>query len=74
MYDRADSTKALLWRQRFLKPIVLNGIPQDAEAIDLHLEDIARLHIDRWLARSSDTARSPCDDHVSGFQAHSSAD
>jgi hypothetical protein len=30
---------------------VLDGVAQDTHPLDLHFEDIARLHENRWLAR-----------------------
>src|SRR5208282_4170477 len=48
--------------------LVRDRITQDAEAFDLHLAYIARLHVERRLAEETDSRRGAGDDHVANFE------
>src|SRR5467141_425246 len=54
--------------------LVLDGIAQDTDPLDLHFEDIARLHENRWLARRPNAAGCSGDDHITRLQTHRDAD
>src|SRR6266478_5899005 len=53
---------------------VLDGVAQDTHPLDLHFEDIARLHEDRWLARRPNATGCSGDDHITRLQTHRDAD
>src|SRR5258707_4459472 len=53
---------------------VLDGVTQDTHPLDLHFEDIARLHENRWLARHPNATRCSGDDHITRLQTHRDAD
>jgi ligand-binding sensor domain-containing protein len=42
----------------------VDGITQDTHPLDLHFEDIARLHVNRWLARRPNATGCSGDDHI----------
>src|SRR6202034_3988200 len=53
---------------------VVHGIGQNTEPLDLHFEEIAMLHKNRWLTRRSDTTRRAGDDHSTSLQTHRDTD
>src|SRR6266702_1142476 len=54
--------------------VVLHGVGQDTEPLDLHFEDIAGLHENGWLTRRSDATRRAGDDHITSLQTHRNTD
>src|SRR6266446_3906920 len=54
--------------------LVLNGVAQDTHPLDFHLEDIAGLHENGWLARRSDATRRAGDDHITSLETHRDTD
>src|SRR5882724_9713713 len=53
---------------------VLDGVAQDTHPLDLHFEDIARLHENWWLARRPNATGCSGDDHITRLQTHRDAD
>jgi len=45
---------------------VLDGVAQDTHPLDLHFEDIARLHENGWLACRPNATGCSGDDHITG--------
>src|SRR6478736_731216 len=43
--------------------LVLDGVAQDTNPLDLHFEHVARLHENRWLARRPNATGCSGDDH-----------
>src|SRR5882757_1748051 len=54
--------------------VVLHGVGQDTEPLDIHFEDIAGLHENGWLTRRSDATRRAGDDHITSLQTHRDTD
>src|SRR6266478_1700738 len=54
--------------------LVLYGVAQDTDPFDLHFEDIARLHENRWLAHRPNATGCSGDNHITRFQTHRDAD
>src|SRR6202008_3065028 len=54
--------------------LVLDGVAQDADPLDLHFEALARLHENRWLARRPDATGCSGDDHVTRLESHGNTD
>src|SRR5271168_3551982 len=67
-------TEAALRFGPSLFSLVLDGVAQDTYPLDLHFEDIARLHENRWLARRPNATGRSCDDHIAWLQADRDAD
>src|SRR5882757_3291041 len=53
--------------------LVLDGVAQNTHPLDLHFEDIARLHENRWLARRANATGCSGDDHIARLQTHRDA-
>src|SRR6185503_1944993 len=47
----------------------LHRVPQNADAFDLHFDDVADTEELRWLPREADALRRPGDDHVARFES-----
>src|SRR5271169_6487993 len=54
--------------------LVLDGVAQDTNPLDLHFEDIARLHINSRLARRPNAGGCTGDDHITWLQSDRDAD
>src|ERR1700722_13947851 len=53
---------------------VLDRVAQETYSLDLHFEEIARLHENRWLARRPNATGCSGDDHIARLQTHRDAD
>src|SRR6185503_8905712 len=60
--------------ERALFSPVLDGVAQDTDPLDIHFEDIARLHENRWLARRPDATGCSGDDHITRLETRRDAD
>src|ERR1700755_1785679 len=59
---------------RLRECLALDSVTQDTHPLDLHFEDIARLHVNRWLARGPNAAGCSGDDHIPRLESHRDAD
>jgi hypothetical protein len=61
-------TAACVRLQGFPFSLVLDRVAQHTHPLDLHFEDIARVHENTWLARHPNATGCSGDDHIARLQ------
>src|ERR1700722_11493219 len=60
--------------RRYARSVVLHGIDQDTDSLDLDFEGVAGLHEHGWLTRYAYPTRRTGDDHIAALQTHRDTD